>query len=85
MSKAASTLVGIFGAIITLAIISVIISRKSRAPEAIQAISSGMANVVRAAVAPVNTSMTNGNLGANTFTTPAGTSPGGFGPVPMQY
>jgi len=52
MNKAMSTFVGFFGAIITLAIVAVIISRRSRAPEAIQAISTGIANVVRAAVTP---------------------------------
>lgn len=67
MSKVAATVVGLFGAIITLAIISVIISRKSRAPEAIQAISSGVANVVKAAVAP-GSAQTNGN-NAQAFTT----------------
>lgn len=79
MNKLGQTLIAIFGAIITLAIISVIISRKSRAPEAIQAIASGMANVVAAAVNPAS-AQTNGN-NASTFSTPAGT----FGGIPMQY
>ena len=84
MSKLGATLIGIFGAIITLAIISVIISRKSRAPAAIQAISSGIANVVAAAVAP-GSAQTNGN-GASAFSTPAGTiSAPRFSGVPMQY
>ena len=56
MKDVGATLVGIFGAIITLAIISVIISRKSRAPEAIQALATGLANVVNAAVRPVQSS-----------------------------
>ena len=54
MGKLGETVTGIFVAIITLATISVIISRRSRAPEAIQAVASGIANVVRAAVAPGN-------------------------------
>lgn len=67
MSKMGQTLIGIFGAIITLAIISVIISRKSRAPEAIQAFSTGIAHVVAAAVSP-GSAQTNGN-NASAFTT----------------
>lgn len=54
MNKFQETLAGIFVAIITLATISVIISRRSRAPEAIQAVASGIANIVRAAVTPAN-------------------------------
>lgn len=67
---------GIFstvGAIIVLAMIAVVISRRSRAPEAIGAISDGLAKVVAAAVNPVATAATNGNPGQSTFTNPAGT------------
>lgn len=85
MKNMGSTLIGIFGAIITLAIISVIISRRSRAPEAIQAISSGLANVVMAAVAPGSSALTNGNLGSSSFSTPAGTMSGHYPDVPIQY
>lgn len=70
MNSFAKAAMAIFGAIITLAIISVIISRKSRAPEAIQAITSGMARVVAAAVNPQATASTNGNPASSTFTTP---------------
>ena len=66
MNKLASTATAIFAAIITLAIISVIISRRSRAPEAIQAVATGLASVVRAAVAP-GSALTNGN-GSQAFT-----------------
>ena len=72
MNSLAKNIMMIFGAIITLAIISVIISRRSRAPEAIGAVSTGLARVVAAAVAPVNTAGTNGNLGAAPFSTPTG-------------
>ncbi len=68
MSDVSKALLTIFGAIIGLAIVSVIISKRSRAPEAIGAISNGLAKVVAAAVAPQNTA-TNGNLGASTFAT----------------
>jgi flavin reductase (DIM6/NTAB) family NADH-FMN oxidoreductase RutF len=57
----------IFGGIITLAIIAVIVGKNSRAPEAIQAGGSFISNIVAAAVNPVNTASTNGNLGLNTF------------------
>lgn len=70
MSKIGPGILTLFGAIITLAIISVIISKRSRAPEAIQAFSTGVASVVAAAVSPAATSMTNGNLGASAFTSP---------------
>ena len=60
----------IFGGVVTIAIISVIISKKSQAPAVLQAASSALANVVAAAVKPVNTATTNGNLGNNPFTTP---------------
>lgn len=77
MNKIGPALIGLFGAIITLAIISVIISRKSRAPEAIQALASGVANVVAAAVDP-STAQTRGH-GAQAFTTVAGPGVGSFG------
>lgn len=67
MGDIAKVLLTIFGAIVTLAIISVVISKKSRAPEAIGAISNGLARVVAAAVNPSATA-DNGNLGYNTFT-----------------
>lgn len=52
MNKVGQTAISIVVAIITLAGISVIISRQSRAPEAIRAVASGLANVVGAAVQP---------------------------------
>lgn len=60
----------IFGGIITLAIVSVVIGRNSRGPEVIQASGSFLSNIVAAAVAPINTASTNGNLGANFFSNP---------------
>lgn len=62
--------IGLFTGVVTLAIISVVISRKSQAPQVIQAASSALANVVAAAVNPINTASTNGSLGTNSFTTP---------------
>lgn len=60
----------IFGGVLTLAIISVIISKKSQAPAVIQASASALSNVIGAAVNPVQTSVTNGNNGANAFSDP---------------
>ncbi len=54
MNKAGEVIVSIVAAIIGLATIAVIISRNSRAPEAIQALASAIANIVRAAVTPSN-------------------------------
>jgi len=51
----------IFGGIITLAIVSEFVSRKSVAPQAIQAGGSALASVVAAAVNPVHTANANGN------------------------
>jgi hypothetical protein len=61
----------VFGGIITLAIISTFVGRNSKAPEVIQAGGSFLSNIVAAAVAPINTASTNGNLGANFFSNPA--------------
>ena len=52
MGKTAETVVSIIVAIIGLATLSVIISRNSKAPEAIRAVASGLASVVSAAVNP---------------------------------
>lgn len=70
MGEFSKTVLSIFGGIVTLAIISVIISKKSQAPQVIQAGSTALAKIVSAAVNPVNTAGTNGNLGLNSFTTP---------------
>lgn len=70
MDKIGQVVLAIFGGVITLAIISVIISKKSQSPQVLQAASSALANVVAAAVNPVNTAATNGNLGLTAFSTP---------------
>lgn len=63
-------IMAIFGGVLTLAIVSVIISKKSQAPQVIQASASALSNVIGAAVNPVQTAATNGNNGANPFSTP---------------
>jgi hypothetical protein len=70
MDKIGNVLLAVFGGILALAIVSVIVSRKSQSPQVLQAASSALANVVAAAVNPIATADTNGNLGNNTFTTP---------------
>lgn len=60
----------IFGAIITLAIISVLVGRNSRAPEAIGAAGGFLSRVIGAAVSPSATAATNGNPSDNAFGMP---------------
>src|ERR1700761_2272204 len=62
----------IIAGISPVAIVSVIVGRQSKAPAAIQATGQLLSNVVAAAVNTVSTAASNGNLGANTFTNPAG-------------
>jgi hypothetical protein len=67
MNDALQAVLAIVGGVITVAIISVIVGQKSQAPEAIQAAGSTLSNIIAAAVNPVTKSASNGNLGANTF------------------
>lgn len=71
MDKAEKIVFAIFGGIITLAIIATVVGRNSKAPQVIQASGSFIGNIVGAAVAPINTASTNGDLGANYFSNPA--------------
>ena len=66
MSDVEKILYAIFGGIIGLAILSVIVSKKANVPQVIQATSAGLANVVAAAVNPLNNVPNNGN-NANAF------------------
>lgn len=83
MGKFSDNLVTIFGAIIGLAIVSVIISRRSRAPETIATISTGLANVVAAAVDPAYTQHNGNNSSAfaSAFGTPGSTLPDAWASV----
>jgi hypothetical protein len=82
MDKAGQVIMAIFGGIITLAVLAVIVSRKSQTPEVLQAASSALANVVGAAVAPINTnSGSPPNNGNSTFSTPNFSVPGFNDPV----
>jgi hypothetical protein len=71
MDKIGNMILAIFGGVITLAIVSVVISKNSQSPQVLQGASSALANVVAAAVNPVHTAATNGNLGLTAFSTPA--------------
>lgn len=78
MDDVTKILLTVFGSIITLSIISVVVSRKSQAPQAIQAISSGISSIVAAAVNPVSANYGYGS-GAQAATTPAGGILSGIG------
>ena len=71
MDNAEKIVFAVFGGIITLAIISVIVGKNSTAPQAISATGQFISGIVGAAVAPINTASTNGDLGINTFTNPS--------------
>jgi len=70
MNDAFKAIISVATAIIGLTILSVIVSRKSQTPQVISASTDALTRVIRAAVDPVATSATNGNLGANTFSSP---------------
>ena len=66
MDDVTKVVTAIFGGVITLAIISVIIGRNSKAPAAIQAAASAIGTVVAAAEG----NAPSGNNGLNAFTLP---------------
>lgn len=75
-SKAENLVTAIFGGILTIAIIAVVVSRKSQTPQVFQAAGSFIGNLVAAAVNPIQTAGQNGNLGATPFSTPNIPAPG---------
>lgn len=82
MDDITKIITAVVGGIILVAIASVIVGRKSQAPQAIQAIGSSIGNIVAAAVNPVSANYGYGS-GAQAGTSPvAGTLSditGGFG------
>ena len=60
-------LLAIFGGVVTLAIISVIISKNSQTPQVIQAGASALGNVVATAVAPLPQTSGASTVGAQTI------------------
>jgi PRD1 phage membrane DNA delivery len=59
--------VGIFVGVVSLATLSVIVSKKSSTPQVIQATGTALSKIVAAAVNPVNTANTNSNLSVLNF------------------
>lgn len=74
MKDFATVMLSIVGAIIGLAIVSVIVSKKSQAPDVISATANALSTVISAAVSPAATASTNGNLGASTYSSPSNSS-----------
>jgi PRD1 phage membrane DNA delivery len=68
IALASAVVTGIIG----LAIVSVIVSRKSQTPQVIGAATSFLSNIVAAAVSPASTAATNGNPLKSTFSNPLG-------------
>lgn len=69
MDDLTKIITAIFGTVALVAIVSVIVSRRSQAPQAIHAIGSAIGNVVAAAVNPVSANYGYGN-GASAFSLP---------------
>lgn len=70
MNNVLTAILAIVGAIITVAIISVIVSPRSQAPQVLAAGGSFLSRVISAAVDPSATAPTNGNPRLNAFSTP---------------
>lgn len=71
MNGAINAGLAIIGAIITLAIVATLVGKNAQTPAVLKAGGDTLATVIGAAVNPVSTAATNGNLGANTFTAPS--------------
>lgn len=70
MDDLTKIITAIFGGVIVIAIVSVIVGRKSQAPQAIQAIGSSIGNIVAAAVNPVSANYGYGS-GSQAATSPS--------------
>jgi len=77
MDELGKIILTLFGGVITVAIVASIVSKKSQAPQFIQAAGSALANVVAAAVQPIQNPSPHGNLGTNAFSTMIGGLPFG--------
>ena len=62
----------VFGSVVTLAIISIVIGKNSQAPQAIQAASGALAQIVAAAVNPAGTNAANPVSNNQSIVTPQG-------------
>jgi len=70
MDDLGKIVMAIFGGIIVIAIVSVVVGRKSQAPAAIQSLGTALSSVVAAAVNPVSAASGFGG-GAQVATTPS--------------
>lgn len=82
MDKVLPALLAVVGGIITVAIVSVLVSRNSQTSEALGAAGGFLSRVISAAVSPVATAATNGNPSNNAFGMPALPNIGTFGGGP---
>lgn len=71
MNKIEALIMSIFGGVLTIAIVSVIISKKSQTPQVIQAGATALASVVSAAVNPLSNPASGGIPELNSFTHPS--------------
>lgn len=71
MDNVEKIVLAVFGGVITIAIVATFVGRNSKAPDVIAASGNFLSNIVAAAVNPLNTAATNGDLGANFFSNPA--------------
>ena len=76
MNNALSVITAILGAIIGLAILSVLISPNAETSNVVGATGNALANILKAATAPVTGAANNGNLGNNANTSVGGTLSG---------
>lgn len=79
LSDGLKAILAVTGAIVTLAIIATLVSKKSNTANAITAVGGSLSKVIAAAVSPAATASTNGNLGLSSFSTSAGAGSGGGG------
>lgn len=77
LSDGLKAILAVTGAIVTLATISVLLSKKSNTANAITAVGGSLSKVIAAAVSPAATASTNGNLGLSSFSTTAGAGANG--------
>lgn len=70
MNDLLKPILAIAGAIITLAIIATVVSKRSQTANAITDISGELSKVIAAAVSPKSTAMTNGNPLQGTYSLP---------------
>ncbi len=81
MNDLLKPILAIAGAIIGLAILATVVSKRSQTAQAIGAVSTSLEKIIAAAVSPASTAATNGNPALGSFSSPAGTSANSFGQI----